>query len=68
MTDPAGNRISYNIREAAEAVGVSEWMIRRWVEEGRLTPRYVGQGHKIVIPADELRGLIDTLPTERPEA
>ena len=68
MTEPAGGRISYSIREAADAVGVSEWTIRRWVEDGRLTPRYVGQGHKVLIFADELRAVVAALPTDRPVA
>ena len=65
MTQPDG-RIAYSIRAAAEAVGVSEDTIRSWISLGWITPRYVGK-HRVLIAADELRGIIDTLPTERPE-
>ena len=67
MTDStAGERITYTIREAALAVGVSQGTIRGWIDDGRLTPRYVGR--RPLVLADELRALVYDLPTERPVA
>ena len=60
MTD---GRIAYSIRDAAQAAGVSEGRIREWIADGRLTRRL--NGSRVLILADELRAVIESLPTDR---
>lgn len=57
------DRVSYSLREAAEATGVSVDTIKRAIRAGNLVPRYVTS--KGVIFADELRAWVENSPTER---
>jgi hypothetical protein len=57
-------RLAYRYAEAAEAAGVSENTVRRAIDKGTLTPRYISD-HP-VIDVDDLREWIKTAPTERP--
>jgi DNA-binding transcriptional MerR regulator len=62
----ARDRVSYSIRESAEATGVSVDTIRRAIRVGHLVPRYpTARG---VLFADELRAWIENSPTERKTA
>ena len=56
-------RIALTLREAADAVGLSERTLLRAIKAGDLVPRYPTR--KAVILADELRAWIDAAPTEQ---
>lgn len=56
--------ISMNIRQAAEATGVSVEIIRRAIEKGDLVPRYPSA--RPVLMTEEVRDWVDSRPTERP--
>ena len=45
-------RLAYRARELAEALGVHERTVWRWIAEGRLTPVKVGGA--TLIPADQV--------------
>ena len=57
------DRVSYSLREAAEATGVSIDTIRRAIRAGHLVARYP-TSHGVLF-ADELRAWIEDSPTER---
>ena len=61
MVKPA---ISYNIPEAALAIGVGETKIRNAIKGGSLTPRFVDS--RAVLLAVDLLDWVAALPTERP--
>jgi excisionase family DNA binding protein len=42
------DKLAYSVREAAQALGISEWSVRRAIEAGRLPA--VRFGSRIVIP------------------
>ncbi|MBF6416907.1 MerR family transcriptional regulator [Nocardia cyriacigeorgica] len=56
-------QISYNTRQAAEATGMSEWMIRKLVRENKLAARY--NGSQILVDAESLATYYRSLPSER---
>jgi hypothetical protein len=57
-------RLALTITEAAQATGYSDDVIRAALGRGELTPRY-GTKSKPVIPTDELKRWLNSLPTER---
>ena len=57
-------QIAYSLKQAAEACGISLSLIKQFVRDGDLNPRYVNS--KPVIPASELAAWVDSLPYERP--
>ena len=59
----AKERVSYSLREAAEATGVSVDTIKRAIRAGNLVPRYP-TSHGVLLEA-ELRLWIENSPTER---
>lgn len=59
MTEP----MALGIREAAEALGVSQQTVRRLLAEGRLRRLRVGKARsrgRILIPTTELRRFVET--------
>ena len=61
-------RYALTVREAAEALGVSEWLIREECKRGRLIHVYMG--NRIVIPVwavEEYVGMPLSLRTEAEE-
>ena len=62
-TEPVPAQISYSVAQAAAATGMSEWTIRKLVREHKLAARY--NGSQILIDADSLKSLYDSLPSER---
>lgn len=59
---PAPAPLAYTVRDAALALGVSERVIRDYINTGHLPVRFVGT--KPIIPADGLREFLDDLPDE----
>lgn len=55
--------ISYNLPEAAHAVGVGETKIRDAIKAGNLTSHYVDS--RQVVTAADLIEWVESLPTER---
>lgn len=56
-------RISVDVKTAAELTGLSTFVIRAAYQSGDLVVGYVGA--KVVIPVDNLRAWVRGLPTER---
>ena len=57
-------RLAYTIAEAARAVRMSDEYIRRQIKAGHLACRYAGRS--VLIPVDELKSWLDSLPSEKP--
>ncbi len=55
--------VSYNLPEAALAVGVGETKIRDAIKAGRLTSHYIDS--RQVVTAGDLAEWVETQPTER---
>lgn len=55
--------LAYRVSDAAKAVGVSTMFIYREIKAGRLGCRYAGRS--ILVPADELKSWLDSLPSEQ---
>lgn len=53
-------RLAYSVAEVAEALGVSEWTVRREITEGRLPSMRLGTSPhaRLVIPADAVKALL----------
>ncbi|WP_280499419.1 helix-turn-helix domain-containing protein [Nocardia cyriacigeorgica] len=60
---PQFQQISYNVKQAAEATGMSEWTIRKLVRENKLAARY--NGSQILVDAESLATYYRSLPSER---
>jgi hypothetical protein len=61
--------IAYTVPAAAEAVGLSESLIRTAIRNGDLTAKAGGAGgSKILIGHDELQDWFDALPTYVPQS
>lgn len=60
--EPTIGVLAYTRAAAAEAVGISVRGIDKELKEGRLGCRYYGT--KPLIPADELKAWLDSLPSE----
>ena len=50
------DRMAYSVAEAANALGISPWLVREQCRTGRL--RHVRLGQRIVIPRDALAELL----------
>ena len=50
-------RITYTVKEAASALGVSEWMVREEIRSGRIES--IRMGARILIPRQVLERLAD---------
>ena len=57
-------KISYSVAEAAEAVGLSERVIRDAVKNHRIPARYMNS--KALIRREDLADYIEQLPSESP--
>lgn len=60
MTDPVK---TYSVREAAQALGLSEVAIRRLIRSGQVGARRAGR--RVLIPAEALREYVDGLEEYR---
>ena len=49
----------YNVREAANYMGVSVWQIRQWVHSGELRPAVIGNKH--ILDKAALDAVLDEL-------
>ncbi len=49
-------RIAYSVKEAAGALGVSQWMVREEIRAGRI--KSIRLGVRILIPRRELERLV----------
>lgn len=67
MTRVAFTRPAYSVKEFAEAVGLSETVIRDHIAAGDLISVWPTKTKQIVRLEDGLKWL-ETLPTERPDA
>ncbi|WP_280222068.1 helix-turn-helix domain-containing protein [Nocardia neocaledoniensis] len=56
-------QISYNIRQAAEATGISESRLRALVRHGHIAARYLGS--TVLVDAESLARFYRSLPSER---
>ena len=54
--DQTPERITYSVKEAAAALGVSEWMVREEIRVGRIDS--VRFGARILIPRQALERLV----------
>ncbi|ANA86420.1 excisionase and transcriptional regulator [Gordonia phage OneUp] len=63
MTEPFQNKLAFNKRELAEAVGVHESTIDREIKAGKLEARYV-RG-KVVILREEAMAWLAATPDEK---
>ena len=59
-------RYALTIRETAEALGVSEWLIREECKRGRLIHKYMG--NRIVIPVWAVEEYVGVPLSKRTEA
>ena len=50
------HRLALGVKEAAEAVGLSHWTIRKFIREGKL--RSVRLGKRVLVEPEELQRLI----------
>jgi excisionase family DNA binding protein len=57
-------KISYSVAEAAEAVGLSERVIRDAIKDSKIAVRYMNT--KAIIRREDLADYIDQLPSESP--
>jgi hypothetical protein len=57
--------IAYTILEAAQAVGYSDWVIKKAIAAGDITPRYANS--KPIIPHTELVAWVESLPVDKPQ-
>ena len=64
ITEIDDRPVAYTRATAAQAVGISVRGIDKELKEGRLACRYYGT--KPLIPADELKSWLDSLPSEAP--
>lgn len=55
------DKISFNIEEAADALGVSHQYIYKRVKDFRIAAKKDGKGGRVVIPRDELMRYIESL-------
>lgn len=62
-TIPVPQQISYNVKQASAATGLSEYTIRRAIRENDLAARY--NGSQIIIEAESLVLYVRSLPSER---
>ena len=64
--DQTPERLTYSVKEAAAALGVSEWMVREEIRVGRIDS--VRFGARILIPRQALERLVVTRnrPTTNP--
>jgi hypothetical protein len=53
-------QIAYSLEQAADACGISLSLIKQFIRDGDLNPRYVNS--KPIIPAPELAAWVDSLP------
>jgi len=51
------HRLALGVKEAAEAVGLSHWTIRKFIREGKL--RNVRLGKRVLVEPGELERLIE---------
>lgn len=61
--EPQPEQISYSVKTASIATGISESRIRRLVREGYLAARYLGES--VLIDAESLRRMYASLPSEK---
>ena len=54
----ATERIAYTVKEAAAALGVSEWIIREEIRTGKIES--IRLGKRILIPRSTLERLVST--------
>jgi excisionase family DNA binding protein len=52
------HRLALGVKEAAEAVGLSHWTIRKFIREGKL--RSVRLGKRVLVEPEALQALIET--------
>jgi len=52
------HRLALGVKEAAAAVGLSHWTIRKFIREGKL--RSVRLGKRVLVEPGELQALIET--------
>lgn len=50
-------RLSYSVREAAMALGISSRMLHEYIKNGSIT--HFRMGTRVLIPADALRAFIE---------
>jgi hypothetical protein len=62
-TTSVPQQISYNVKQASIATGLSEYTIRLAVRENRLAARY--NNSQIIIEAESLVLFVRSLPSER---
>ena len=51
------HRLALGVKEAAEAVGLSHWTIRKFIREGKL--RSVRLGKRVLVEPSELERLVE---------
>jgi len=50
-------RVSYSVREAAMALGISSRMLHNYIKDGSIV--HFRMGTRVLIPADELKAFIE---------
>jgi excisionase family DNA binding protein len=53
-------RLAYTLNEAAEAIGVSERQVRRYIADGTLTAKR--PGGRVIIPVEALKAFLKSAP------
>lgn len=56
------HRLALGLKEAAEAIGLSHWQLRKYIREGKL--RAVRLGRRVLLEPAELQRLIEEGRTE----
>lgn len=51
-------KISYNVKEAAKALGIGRTTLYKLIEQGRLDPKKIGK--RTVFRAEDLRQLLES--------
>lgn len=51
------SRLTYSVREAADALGVSEWLLRRLIDRGEFPAIHLGG--RVVIPKIAVQSMLE---------
>lgn len=63
---PGITPIFISVKQAARALGISDWVCYQLLDEGKIDSRY--QGRRRLVRVSSLHEYADSLPTERPES
>jgi excisionase family DNA binding protein len=63
MNQPTAEVFSYRPREAARLLGVSPTTLYKWIGQGLIEVRHIG--NVALVPADQIRALLENASTRK---